>query len=182
LKGVENAIVHGLPIEEPIGGERRDPSLEVTSVEPVPPEPGSETPAATRLSGRALPNTVISLFIYSYLPIVVTTTTDADGNWTYDLSSAMAEGEHLAYVSINDDTGKLVANSNPLSFFVKTARAVSEEEFLRGDVNVGSSTETYTLWFIAGGAAVVLLAIILTVAIVRQANKKEPLEPPPTAV
>lgn len=179
--GVDRAIVRNLPIEEPRGREDVvDSNFSVAAVESaVPPEAPPEAPPVLRLSGRAAPNTVVTVFIYTYLPIVVTTTTDENGNWTYDFHSKMAEGRHEAYVSVNDDTGKIVAASNPLAFFIKTARAASEEEFLRPDVNVEERPAVQTRYFLIGGLALILLALVLTLLIIRQIRKSPASELPP---
>ena len=50
--------------------------------------------------------------------------TDANGNWTYTLDKELENGEHQVYVAITDNTGKITAKSNPLTF-VKTAQAVN---------------------------------------------------------
>lgn len=170
LRGVEKALLEGLPIEDPRGGEApADPAFTIAA------EAGAATSTGEiiRLAGTAAPNSVVTIFVYSYLPIVVTTTTDANGAWTYDFGSKLADGRHEAYVSVNDDTGKLVAASSPLAFFVKEAQAVSETDFLRPDVNVEEAPATFSRWFIIGGVALVLLALALVFAIIRQ-TRKEP--------
>lgn len=165
VRGVEKALLEGLALEEPRGAETAvDASFTIAAQ--AAPSQGAEE--ALRLSGTAAPNSVVTIFIYSYLPVVVTTTTDANGNWTYDFGSKLSEGRHEAYVSINDDTGKLVASSSPLAFFVKEARAVSEEDFLRPDVNVEQGSASLSRRFLWGGIALVAVALLLTIAIVRQ--------------
>lgn len=172
LRGVELAFVNARPLEEPRGRGTADENLAVEQADSVPADETEGLPKL-RLTGKALPNSVISIFVYTYLPVVVTTTTDENGTWEYDFSSKLAEGQHEAYVSVNDDTGKLVARSNPLSFFVQTAQAVSEEEFLRGDVNVIEPAKTYTRYFIGAGIGVILLALFVTIFLVRQVKTKE---------
>lgn len=81
-------------------------------------------------SGKAKANSVITLYIYSDLPIVVTVKTDEYGNWKYNFSQPLTDGIHEVYVAVNDNTGKVVEKSNPLSFFVKEAKAVSVNDFM----------------------------------------------------
>lgn len=170
LRGIDKAMVDGAAIEEPRGdAAKTDANFTIGAAAS---ESGTST-SPIRLAGKAAPNSVVSLFIYSYLPIVVTTTTDADGNWKYDFSSRLADGRHQAYVSVNDDTGKLVAASSPLSFFVKDAQAVSETDFLRPDVNVQTPADSGMRWFLLGGGFLILVALLLVVMIVRQ-TRKEP--------
>jgi|GEM_PF-4282264 len=167
VRGVEKAILEGLALEEPRDAEDAliDPSFTIAAV----PEVGVED--AIVLSGTAAPNSVVTLFVYSYLPVVVTTTTDENGNWTYAFGSKLAEGRHEAYVSVNDDTGKLVAASSPLAFFVREAQAVTEEDFLRPDVNVEEAPAELSRRFIYGGLALIALALFLVIAIIRQVKK-----------
>lgn len=90
-------------------------------------------------TGKASPGTTVAVFIYSYVPMVMTATTDADGNFTVQIEGdVLAEGEHEMYVAVTDDTGKIEKKSNPLAFFVKEAQAVSEEDFLQPDVTAAA--------------------------------------------
>ena len=73
---------------------------------------------------------IVALYIYSDLPLVITTKTDEYGNWKYELDQSLIEGEHEVYVAINDDTGKVIEKSKPLNFFVKEASAVSVKDFV----------------------------------------------------
>ncbi len=76
-----------------------------------------------RLSGKGLPNSFVTIYVYSD-PIVLTVKTDSEGNWTYELDKEIEDGEHAAYVAITDNTGKITAKSEPLAF-IKTAQAVT---------------------------------------------------------
>lgn len=75
------------------------------------------------IRGKALPNTFVTIYIYSD-PIILTVKTDADGNWSYVLDKQLEDGEHQAYVAVTDNTGKITAKSEPIAF-VKTAEAVT---------------------------------------------------------
>ncbi|MBU0964214.1 hypothetical protein KKC06_04210 [Patescibacteria group bacterium] len=107
-------------------------------------------------------NSYLRLYIYS-TPIVVTTKTDASGNFVYTLDKNLADGQHEVYVTITDDTGKIQEKSTPVTFFIRKAQAVSEEKYLRGDVNVESDSTAAVnnyLWLaltLVGGAIVLLL-------------------------
>lgn len=74
-------------------------------------------------SGKALPFSFVTLYIYS-TPIVVTVKTDDDGTWRYTFDKELEDGTHEVYVGITDNAGKLIAKSEPFSF-VKTAEAYS---------------------------------------------------------
>ncbi|MEY4440942.1 MAG: hypothetical protein RLY49_568 [Candidatus Parcubacteria bacterium] len=71
--------------------------------------------------GKALPNSYVTLYIYS-TPIIVTVKTDDSGKWNYQLDKELEDGEHQIYVTSVDNSGKIVARSNPI-IFTKSAEA-----------------------------------------------------------
>lgn len=73
--------------------------------------------------GVALPNSFVTLYIYS-TPIIVTVKTTENGDWRYELDKELENGEHQMYVASVDNSGKIIARSNPISF-TKTADAAS---------------------------------------------------------
>ncbi len=81
-------------------------------------------------TGQAEPNSVVTVYIYSDLPLVATAKVDEYGNWQYELGNSLNEGEHEVYVAVNDNTGKVLSKSKPLNFFVKEAKAVSVKDFV----------------------------------------------------
>ncbi len=173
LPPVVKAFLSGAAFEEPrLRQDKKDPEMTVDSAttSPKPPEAATSTPII-RFTGRAAPGSIVSIYLYSFLPVVVTTTADANGNWKYDFHSKLADGRHEAYVAINDNTGKIVKTSSPFPFFVKEAKAASEADFLRPDVNVPQTPETDTRWFLYGGIFLVVLAGVLTVLIIRQVRR-----------
>lgn len=89
---------------------------------------GTQTASKIAFRGKALPDSFVTLYIFS-IPIVVTVKTDADGNWDYTLDKELEDGSHQVYVGITDVKGKVVVRSNPVPF-VKTASAITVEEAL----------------------------------------------------
>lgn len=73
--------------------------------------------------GKGLPNSFVTLYIFSD-PIIVTTRTNQNGEWEYVFDRELADGRHEVYVAVVGSAGKIVAKSNPLPF-VKQAEAVS---------------------------------------------------------
>jgi len=122
------------------------------------------------ISGVGPINSYLTLFIYS-TPIVVTTKTDESGNFTYTLDSDLLDGEHEVYVTLTDDTGKIREKSNPLSFFIRKAQAVSEEEYLRGDLNVDSEKSSTLNNYVI--AVVLLVGVLLIVVFIIYVLKKQ---------
>lgn len=118
----EAVIVYESPKEE---GIIRDDVLSVNSVIAVVDNEteGDEVPPRPKalLSGTALPNSYVTLYIFS-TPIVITVKTDRDGNWSYIFDKELENGEHEVYVGVTDNSGRVLAKSNPFTF-VKTAEA-----------------------------------------------------------
>ena len=78
-------------------------------------------PQDITFKGHALPNSFVTLYIFS-TPVVVTIKTDTSGAWTYTLSSELPNGNHSLYVATVDAGGKIIAKS-PEVPFIKTAEA-----------------------------------------------------------
>lgn len=93
---------------------------------------GADTAAAGKylFAGKADSDSVVTLYIYSDLPIVVTVKTDKYGNWNYEFDKSLTDGEHEAYVALNDNAGRVVTRSAIMSFFVNEAKAISVSDFI----------------------------------------------------
>ncbi len=127
LAPIDIAIISG----ELLGHPKTEGELsEKYTVDAVSNQPQSGEGTGYLLSGRAVPNRVVSLYVYSDLPVVTTLRADEHGNWQYEFSNLLSEGEHEIYVALNDNTGRVVAKSRPFNFLIKEARAVSIEDFL----------------------------------------------------
>jgi len=74
-------------------------------------------------SGRALPNSFVTLYIFS-TPIVVTVKAGISGAWSYTLNTELPDGSHELYVATVDAGGKIIAKS-PAVPFVKEAQAAA---------------------------------------------------------
>lgn len=106
-------------------GVVREDLLTIEDIETVTPDTdeSSETTSQlkAKLQGKALPNSFVTLYVFS-TPIIVTVKTDDDGSWEYTFDKELEDGAHEVYVGITDNAGHIVAKSNPLPF-VKTAEA-----------------------------------------------------------
>ena len=146
-----SALLKSKPVEEPKNSEKPiSKELVVEKVEPkLPPETNvSVAENITVLKGKGPANTILTLFIYSNDPIVVTVRTNENGEWIYELDKTLEDGEHEVYATITDDTGKIESTSSPMRFLVKQARAETIPE--RADTGVdsipgSSSTNLYLL-------------------------------------
>lgn len=132
-----------------------------------------EVSSYQRFSGKSLPNTVIALYIYSSMPVVVLTRTDEYGNWVYTLKQSLREGEHEVYVTVNDETGKIVSKSEPHRFFVKEAKAVTAQEFFVEGLTAKSSVwESVRVYLLMAGA-VTFFGIVLVIYYLLYGKKRD---------
>lgn len=169
LEPMEEAIVKREVLEHAKVSGDVDENFQVVRVENVT-EPAAvnedksdEVHTFQKLSGRAFPNQSIMVYIYSDVPLVVLTRTDEFGNWTYTLQAPLREGEHEVYVTVNDNTGKIVKKSEPYHFFVKEARAVTASEFFVSGLSAKSSVwDNIKLYLLVAGAAS-FLGIVLVI-------------------
>ncbi|MDO9399190.1 MAG: Ig-like domain-containing protein [bacterium] len=128
LEPIDQAIVENKILGQPKTEGKKVEHLSVTKVDnSVVQKAGA---SYYEFSGKAKANSVITLYIYSDLPMIVTVKTDEFGNWKYSFNQPLVDGKHEIYVAVNDNTGKVVEKSNPLSFFVKEAKAVSVNDFV----------------------------------------------------
>ncbi len=88
----------------------------------------STTPGAGAISeqvvvkGYTKPLAYVTLYLYS-TPIVVTVRADAGGAFAYTFDETLENGSHELYVASVNNTGKVLAKSEPIPF-VKTAQAI----------------------------------------------------------
>ena len=101
-------------------GEVKKDFYQVNKVELIPAEDGNKK---LKLNGKGLPNSFVTIYIYSD-PIILTVKTDSEGNWSYEVDKDIEDGEHQVYVAVTDNTGKITAKSEPI-MFVKTAEAAT---------------------------------------------------------
>jgi len=126
-----------------------------------------------KLSGKAEANTWVALYLYSDLPLVMTTKTDASGNWSYDIKHSLADGNHRVYVTVNDSTGKIVKQSSPVSFLVKSAQAVTANDYF-DDTAGQDNVNSMLIYYILG--AVFLVVLALGVIVFLHKGKREEVE------
>ncbi|XOU94980.1 MAG: Ig-like domain-containing protein [Candidatus Kerfeldbacteria bacterium] len=165
LKEKYSKIVFDQPTKS---GQLASEKLKVNKVDNISPKIGTNNLV---FSGIGPPNSYVTIYIYSD-PIVVTTKTDENGNFTYTLDKNLLDGEHEVYVTITDDNGKIQEKSAPFTFFVRRAQAVTEEEYLRGDVNIDTDRSEVVNNFILP-ALIMVGVLVLVFGGVFVANRKK---------
>jgi hypothetical protein len=69
-----------------------------------------EVGGAIVLSGSGPPNSTVNIYIYSD-PIVVTTETDENGDWVYELKNPLDGQKHIVYATVMGGDGRVVRSS-----------------------------------------------------------------------
>jgi len=160
-------------------GVVREDILTVDTVTTLTSNSPEEKPRAF-ISGSALPNSFVTLYIYS-TPIVVTVKTGSDGSWNYIFDKELENGEHEIYVGITDNVGNVVAKSNPLPF-VKTAEAYTATDMRAGALkaeDIKPSLVNDTSLIFIGSLMVISLGLVLLLLGAFARDKKLPVEPIP---
>lgn len=117
-------------------------------------------------SGKTAPNSIVILTIESE-PIVKTTVSDGEGNWSYTLEDSLSAGEHTVKVAVADKDLKKVSESDPVSFsIIATAKAAET-----ASTTTEEKDNTLLYMIIAVAAAFVIILIIFLV------TRKKPKAP-----
>jgi len=114
------------------------------------------------LAGKSEPGALVTVFIFSNDPTVITIKADDNGNWSYELDKELADGQHEAYVAVTDESGKIISKSEPIAF-VKTAQAanmIPTSQFSANQSPIERSTQQYVL------IAIVIMSVFLVIALV----------------
>jgi hypothetical protein len=142
----------------------------VLKVENVAPIVHHDNPEASpiiksEIRGFGLPNSFVTLYIYS-TPTVVTVKTNSDGSFSYVFDKELEDGAHEVYVALTDNTGDIVVKSNAFSF-VKTAQAFTYEDSLESTVAAAPSpflpSELSKTFIVTVAMSVVALGFVLVI-------------------
>lgn len=131
------------------------------------------------LGGRCDPNTTCILYVYSYIPVVLTMTTTEDGSWSYDLAENVVSGEHTVYVAVTDDTGKIERRSDPFSFIIPEARAITVDDVLddiaspANAFTEGSPEDVQSRYLFGTGLVIVGGIVAAALVLLRPKKKRE---------
>lgn len=114
--------------------------------------------------GRALPDALVTLYVFSEDPIVITVKADENGDWSYELTKDLENGQHEVYVAVVKDDGKIVSKSQPLAF-VKTAQAATAIPYSEFEANkspMQKSAANYVLTAIM----IILVCLVIALALI----------------
>jgi hypothetical protein len=130
-----------------------------------------------RISGTGLPNSYITVYIFS-TPIIVKVQTDARGEWTYTLDRELEDGEHEVHVASVNNAGRILAKSEAVPF-TQSAQAAAVGAFSIGDGNPGATNNFVQENFILVVVVIVLIGILVTVALFGRKGKSNPVPQAP---
>ncbi|MES2436976.1 MAG: hypothetical protein V4519_03100 [Patescibacteria group bacterium] len=85
------------------------------------------------VEGTALPNSTLTLFIYSN-PIIASVKANAQGLWKYIVTDPLEDGNHTLYIASVNGEGTIVSKSEPTSFSKTPKSIVLETVGLTQDV------------------------------------------------
>lgn len=116
-----------------------------------------------KFEGRAIPNSFVTLYIYS-TPIIVTVKTDSNGDWAYELDKELEDGEHQLYVATVNNSGKIIAKSNPIAF-TKTAEAASVG-IIGVEIETSSTGDFFRDNFVLISLGILIVIVVLALMII----------------
>lgn len=116
-----------------------------------------------KFEGRAIPNSFVTLYIYS-TPIIVTVKTDSNGDWSYELDKELEDGEHQLYVATVNNSGKIIAKSNPIAF-TKTAEAASVG-IIGVEIETSSTGDFFRDNFVLISLGILIVIVVLALMII----------------
>ena len=171
LSPIERALIRRQAIEHPKTGGQESATLTVFEAKEVYAADGTED--GYILSGKADANTMLTLFVYSDIPIVTTVTADEYGNWEYHFAETLEGGDHEVYVAINDETGKVVKKSSPMNFLIQEAQAIAVTNTIAASPSSEASSSMMNYYLYAAGGLMLIGVIIFLVAIFKSRNKNK---------
>lgn len=161
LIGIDKALALGKPLEQPKLNANifESKALTISSIETVEKETNGRN--ALKFQGKAEPNQVVALFVYSVMPIVLTVKADDYGNWVYELDKSLVDGKHEIYAVVSNSEGGIIEASLPAPFFIQEAKAVTMEDFiaLQEASTVSDSAGKLINFYLAGGFIFILFLI-----------------------
>ena len=170
----EVAIEYELP-QDTIGLEQAE-VLKVDAVFPSIKQTGEVKVVQSEIRGKALPNSYVTLYIFSS-PTIVTVRTDAEGAFIYTFEKELEDGEHEVYAAVTDNSGSVIAHSKPFRF-IKQAEAFTPVDAASG----GDGTLTladlkqFELYKSVIGLGVLALGIVLLMlGFSLRHNRQDPL-------
>jgi len=158
LSEIDKAILADKSLEQPKSTANINESLTIDSIKTV--------KSNLIFQGKAEPNQVVTLFIYSAMPIIATIQSESDGNWKYELDKNLIDGEHEAYLVINNSEGKILEASASKPFSITEGKIVSS-----GNQEPAPPIKNMMILYIFGGL-IMISFLIAAILIIKQESSK----------
>lgn len=134
---------------------------------------------ALKISGKSKPNSQVLVYVFSE-PLVITTSTDASGNWSYTLEDPLAPGNHEVYAVVDKGDGQY-QKTDPFSFVIGKAQASAENPSglslaLENDPTPIQSNRSLYIYLGVFGV-LIFIGLLFTVWLYRRWNKHNTLPP-----
>lgn len=153
-----------------------DEATTINKLENIAITDGSSDKPTLKISGKAKPNSVIIIYIYSD-PIIITTSSDSDGNWQYTLEDPLEPGDHEVYAIVDKGDGAY-KRSEPLAFFISTASATAANpnglslELSDSPTETPSQSNRSLIIYVVGSVVILGVAVSGLYIILRLRNKR----------
>lgn len=138
---------------------------------------------AIKITGKSAPNTTVLLYVFSE-PLVIATSTDAKGTWSYTLEDPLAPGNHEIY-AVADMGNQQFAKTDPFSFVLgRTTASADNPDGLSLKLE-GDTTPIQTkqgLYLYAAIFGLIFLAGLIFIGWLFRRWKKHNDIPPPSSM
>ncbi len=121
-----------------------------------------------KFSGRGLPNSFVTIYIFSK-PIVVAVKTDYNGYWEYALDKPLTDGEHRVYATLTNNRGEVVARSEA---FIFTKAGEKIFRIFELPTETISPVQTLQKPFIILILILIILALVIALIIIGLSDKE----------
>ncbi len=125
----------------------------------IPTNTTSKKAKVLSFKGKSLPDSFITIFIYS-IPTIVTVKTDSDGNWNYTMDKELQNGDHVMYVAMTDSSGDIIAKSKPIPFVKKALAVTVNQNLLSDNIN-----DTKPSFFSFGYIYITILILVFLIGV-----------------
>lgn len=123
-------------------------------------------------AGQSLANTTVYIYIFSSDPIVVTTKTDENGDWVYELNQPLNGEKHIAYAAVRNEKGNYV-RSSVFDFTVVAAETDIQNQLVNESQLTRNTGRDFVIRVLAL-IFVLVVVVLLVFSFVRALRKKTP--------
>ncbi len=154
-------------------------NFKVAKLENVDKQNDNGTQKVLKITGQATSKSLVLIYIFSD-PLVLTTTADDTGNWTYTLEDPIESGNHEVY-SVVDRGDGVYERSNPFSFIIGTATAAESNpnglSLQLAETATPAQSQRGMMSYIIGSVVLLIVVLVGFIVIMRVRTKKHVAQP-----